>query len=311
MILELKTGSNDAGRRLDRILRKALPEHSLSLIHRLLRQGKVLVNEKTAKQDDRIPGDSVIKIKLNETVNHSKLLVNNNSYSTREMPEILWQESGIMVLNKPPGIAAHGKDSLDEIVNGYLSGKLPRSVSFRPGPLHRLDKGTSGAIAFSLTLEGARHFSRLLQERKIRKTYLAVVEGQIIKEAQWKNELARDKKMQKTLILDGKSTDKAKTAITSVKAVAYDNGYTLIEARIETGRTHQIRAQAAANGAPLAGDVKYGGRPVSGSSGRDGFFLHAWKMEFEGNLITAPPPESFVSLVSALFGQKAKGKITR
>jgi len=284
MTIELKAGPDDAGRRLDRILRKSLPDYSLSLIHRLLRQGKVLVNGKRADPDERIQPGMVIQVKSN--VNHNDKQVNKvkkTALPALPLPDILWRGSGIIVFNKLSGLASHGKDSLDTLVNAWLAGKLPDSLSFKPGPLHRLDRPTSGAIAFSENLEGARLFSRLLRERKVKKTYLAVVEGRVSENEEWQDELSRDTALKKTFA--GGKTDKTRNAFTAVKTLASNGSYSLIEARIATGRTHQIRAQAAAHGHPLAGDVKYGGHRIPG-----GFFLHAWKMELEEAPAGFPQP---------------------
>jgi len=322
MTIELKAGPDDGGRRLDRILRKALPEYSLSLIHRLLRQGKTLVNGKRADPDKRIEPGSVIQVVIRDNDSVSKDLTprhedtkgrKKNELSSSSVPRtigstclsemILWQGSGIIVFNKPPGLATHGKGSLDTLVKTWLDGKLPASLSFKPGPLHRLDKPTSGAIVFSETIEGARLFSRLLRERKATKTYLAIVEGRAVDEV-WQDELVRDTTAKKTFT---GGTASSKNALTTVKALASNGSFTLIEAHIATGRTHQIRAQAAAHGHPLAGDVKYGGHSAGG------FCLHAWKLDLNGHIagfpqpLIAPLPAPFQSRITALFGTHIAG----
>jgi 23S rRNA pseudouridine955/2504/2580 synthase len=332
---ELIAGKDDTGRRLDRILRKALPELSLSLIHRLLRQGKIRVNDQPASPNTRIEQGMVItinnvnhdantvnvnpvnlknKLVNNNMVNHKKSMVNKNN-SPAALPQILWRGSGIIVFNKPQGLSTHGPHSLDSIVNTYLSGALPCSLSFKPGPLHRLDKPTSGAIAFSETLEGARLFSVLLRERKLEKSYIAIVEGCIEKDELWRDVLAHDKKIRKTFVnANGATSPGAREALTTVKTLASNGEYSLIEARIKTGRHHQIRAQAASHGHPLAGDFKYKGLALPGSGKARGgaYFLHAWKITYIGrdipdgfpSVIIAPLPESFQSQISALFGAR-------
>jgi len=189
-----------------------------------------------------------------------------------------------MAVNKPAGLAVHGHDSLDDMVRSFLADKLPPSLSFKPGPLHRLDKPSSGIVVFSTSIEGARLFSSLMRDRKISKIYLAVVEGNVKCEEIWQDDLFRDKEKKKTFISHGDSGG-GKTAVTKVTPLAADGDYTLIKAEIATGRTHQIRAQAAFHGHPLAGDKKYGGKKFGNGSG---FFLHAWKLEFLEYVITAP-----------------------
>ncbi|MDR1869981.1 MAG: RluA family pseudouridine synthase [Treponema sp.] len=280
--MELITGENDNGRRLDRILRKALPDCPLPLIHRLLRQGRVTVNGKSAKAQDRPDSGAVIRIPSLKDKDAPK-----SAPAVRRLPppEIIWQARGLLAVNKPAGIAVHGSNSLDEMVRSFLTEKLPPSLSFKPGPLHRLDKPSSGIVIFSTSIEGARLFTSLLKERKVRKTYLAIVEGEIKNEEIWEDELVRDREKKKTFV--SPSNAAGKSAITKIKPLAVKDNFTLALAEIATGRTHQIRAQAASHGHPLSGDKKYGGR------GAGGFFLHAWKLEFLEYVIEAPPPEAF------------------
>ena len=205
---------------------------------------------------------------------------------------------------KPAGLAVHGFGSLDSMVRSYLTDKLSLSLSFKPGPLHRLDKPSSGIVVFSTSLEGARLFSLLMRERKVKKTYLAVVEGKIKTEEIWQDELVRDRETKKTYVSREKSCG-SKDAVTKVTPLATEGNYSLIKAEIATGRTHQIRAQSAEHGHPLAGDVKYGG---SRNSQMSGFFLHAWKMEFLEYSITAPLPSSAGSLPYRLYQSFSGGE---
>jgi 23S rRNA pseudouridine955/2504/2580 synthase len=340
-MIELTAAKDDDGRRLDRIIRKALPDYPLSLIHRLLRQKKILVDNEPATPNHRIKQGMVIRIiapaNHNNTqvnpdfVNHEKTTVNKKNprlQTPNPKPQtltpgpqppipILWQGSGIIVFNKPRGLSTHGSVSLDSIVNARLAeeGALPCSLSFRPGPLHRLDKPTSGAIAFSQTLEGARLFSALLREHKLEKIYIAIIEGRIEDEESWQDDLAHDKKMRKSFVKthppvpSPQSLVPIKEALTAVKTLASNDRYSLIEAKIKTGRHHHIRAQACSHGHPLAGDIKYGGHTLPGQSRGGEFFLHAWKIKFNESPdgfpqeITAPLPEAFQAQIETLFGE--------
>ena len=305
MPLTLIAAADDDRRRLDRILRKALRDLPLSAIHRLLRQGAVLVDGKKSDANYRVQCGQTITI-------NSDSGINTPSSPAPPLPcgdkaEILFEGAGLLILNKPAGIAVHGKKSLEEKALSWLSPKLPPSLSFRPGPLHRLDKPSSGIVAFSASLEGAHFFSALMQERKLAKQYLAIVEGIIKKEEVWEDSLARDHEKKKTFACE---TCCAKTALTKISPITSNLEYTLILAEIETGRTHQIRAQAAERRHPLLGDKKYGGRPLGSPKTPDdfGFLLHAWRMIFpKGSplpgIIEAPLPERFKKKLEEFFGE--------
>jgi 23S rRNA pseudouridine955/2504/2580 synthase len=207
------------------------------------------------------------------------------------------------------GLAVHGPDSLETRVRTYLAPKLSPSLSFKPGPLHRLDKPTGGIIVFSTSLAGAQRFSALLRSRSIRKTYLALLDGVLERDETWEDALVRDRERGKSFTADA-GDDDAKEARTRVYPLAHTgsdqrSAATLARLEIDTGRTHQIRAQAAAHGHPLSGDRKYGGRPQRG-----GFLLHAWMLELPGQALpelprrlTAPLPDHFRRRIRELFGE--------
>jgi 23S rRNA pseudouridine955/2504/2580 synthase len=301
---------DDDERRLDRILRKLLPDLPLSALHRLLRKGKITVNGKAAAPDERIRTGQVIEIpEIRGDFLEKDSNKKGKTSQTRQLPDgfikiIIYEGEGLLVLNKPSGLAVHGPDSLNEQVCTYLKPKLPPSLSFKPGPLHRLDKPSSGLIVFSTNLNGARLFSALLREQKIHKQYLAIVDGILKTDEFWEDALTRDYDKKKTYgagSLDGKNRD----ARTKVSVLAAAAGRSLILAEIETGRTHQIRAQAALHGHPLSGDRKYGGKRLPGEKG---FLLHAWKLEFKEPCLSVPArfeaslPDYFHEAIDDLFG---------
>jgi 23S rRNA pseudouridine955/2504/2580 synthase len=313
MPLQLIAAPDDDGRRLDRILRKALRELPLSAIHRLLRRGCVLIDGKAAAQGRRVKaGETITVPDTMSAARREKLTTEGASRHRLAFHEIIiFEGAGLLILNKPAGISVHGKDSLEDEVRAYLAPKLPRSLSFRPGPLHRLDTMSSGVIVFSASLAGARSFSALMRERKIKKQYLALVQGPLEKAEVWRDELERDREAGKTR-RSGKDSGESKTAggkiaLTKVTPLAKSAAATLILADIETGRTHQIRAQAAARGHPLLGDKKYGGKAIPGGQ----FLLHAWRMEFPPEcdsvprVVEAPLPGYFSAKIGELFGELA------
>jgi 23S rRNA pseudouridine955/2504/2580 synthase len=312
----LTAGIDDNGRRLDRVIRKAVPDLPLSALHRLLRKGRVLLDGKAADAAARVSAGQVIEILH---AGAPSALPGGPGASAVPEPSapplpLLFEGGGLLILNKAPGVLVHGRGSLEELVRRYLKPRLPPSLSFKPGPLHRLDRPSSGIIVFSTSLEGARRFSALIRERRLRKEYLAIVDGIIepretgITWITWIDDLVRDREAKKTLT-PGPGGEGSREALTRVRPLAQAGDRTLILAEIETGRTHQIRAQAAARGHPLSGDRKYGGRPLSG-----GFRLHALALEFPAEFpgetafpglpqrIEAPLPEAFRVKIRELFG---------
>jgi 23S rRNA pseudouridine955/2504/2580 synthase len=303
MPLSLTAGADDSGRRLDRVLRKFLRQTPLSAIHRMLRQGKVLVNGRSADADRRVLAGEIITVPYTEC-NENKGSKPKREKNILDTLEILFEGSGLLILNKPAGISVHGRVSLDNVIRSYLGRKLPPSLSFRPGPLHRLDRPSSGVLVFSAGLEGARLFSAMMRDGKIKKQYLAILEGNMEKTEVWKDELFRDTKSKKTFIENSCGNNsgqvKGKTALTKVTPLMTNKSCSLALLEIETGRTHQIRAQAASRCHPLLGDKKYGASPLSG-----GFLLHAWRLYLPlpfPSMIEAPLPENFKNKIHKLFG---------
>lgn len=257
-------GKNDAGKRIDKIIRKFLPDLSLKAIYKLLRTGDIRINEKKIKPEYRVSEGDTIHIftpLLGERGEKKK-----SSGPGLDTNSIVFENTHILIVNKPAGLLVHGgKESLEERVRVYLNDKTPDSLTFTPGPLHRLDRNTSGLITFSASLEGAREFSSLVQNHKLEKSYLALVDGTFTEREIWIDNLARDEKKRLTYACDtGKRAESLFIPLGSSK------NKTLALIHIKTGRTHQIRCQSALHGKPLTGDVKY-----SGSGQQEGYFLSA------------------------------------
>ncbi|MDR0663089.1 MAG: RluA family pseudouridine synthase, partial [Spirochaetaceae bacterium] len=176
-MLRLQAGTDDQGRRIDRILRKACKELPISAIYRLLRSGCVLLDGKTAKPESRIASGQIIEVRGlgMQPPSHSPVKSREKEGITRSFAvgreiAVLYEGGGILVLNKPCGIDS--QQELCALTRVYLEGKLPPSLSFSPGPLHRLDKGASGVMIFGVSLAGAREFSSLLRGGLLQKTYM-------------------------------------------------------------------------------------------------------------------------------------------
>jgi 23S rRNA pseudouridine955/2504/2580 synthase len=302
----LVLGKNDEGRRLDRVLRIALGGLPLSAIHKALRKGDIRVNGTKRDPKSHCAAGEVVEISgvlLGPDWNPS---IEPSSDPPPSLPIIL-ETPDLLFIDKPIGLLVHdGADSLESRVRRYLAPKLAPSLSFTPGPLHRLDRNTSGVIAFSKSIDGARAFSEALRDRRLSKTYITLLEGRLESAALWKDSLTRDAENRRSAVAPESSDPNEPTsqeALTEATPLASRGGFTLAAISLGTGRTHQIRAQAAAHGHPLAGDRKYGGHPCE-----QPYYLHAWRLSVSGialeglpSAVEAPIPYYFIEKLRELF----------
>lgn len=299
-----KTGSDDTGRRLDKVILRLLENKNAAQVFKLLRKNLIRVNDRKAKPDYKIEeGD---EIQVAEFLIEERKPENEKEISgTADFPfNILFKNENFLVLEKPYDInvqsASKEDESVDKIVSKYFSDSA--SISFRCGPLHRLDKKTSGILFFSQSLKGAHFFSEKIREHSLKKTYLAVLQGKVpSKVFHWCDYLSQTDETKpgfKTVKAYKSQTDAVslKKAITHVKPLSYgkislenvEYDLTLCEIEIETGRHHQIRCQSSFHGFPLFGDEAYGSVKIKNKKkfiSRD-FYLHAFRMEFSNEILS-------------------------
>lgn len=300
--VQYRTGKDDEGRRLDKVLRILFPDTPLSTFYSALRKGLIRINEKKVKQDYHIQKDDVVCVAEFLDFNRREIAdsaekqqEHKNSETILHTPYddlCIFRNEHLVFLNKPYDVPVHETASYKGMtLNQYVLKKYcpaGDSLSFTPGPLHRLDRKTTGIIAFSQSLNGARIFTELLKMHKVKKTYLTIVDGAVSDELSFTDTLLKNVDTgEKNTFHTVKVDAQGKIAITKVKPLAYGSykgkEITFAEVCIETGRTHQIRSQCAYHGYPLTGDASYGG------SHSDGFFLHAWKLEIsEPNALGLP-----------------------
>ena len=299
---------NDDGRRVDRVVRRFLPDIPLSAIYKLMRRGFIRIDGKKILPETRCRESSCLEIEIHtakasrpgraEDCRQEQALkeIPHNQRNHNIKPEniIILKTRDFLFINKPAGIPVHGDDSLCSVIPREKEAE--ESLSFRTGPLHRLDKDTTGIITFSRTLDGARWFSENLREKKIGKFYLGIIDGECGGKEIWRD-IFKDKK------------GGEKMMETDFFPVTSTEGKTLAVFRIHTGCKHQIRRQASMRGHPLSGDLRYGGSKLE-SGLRGGYFLHAFRLVFPDERpedlpekITAPFPERLEKASGTFFGE--------
>ncbi|MCF8332128.1 MAG: RNA pseudouridine synthase, partial [Bacteroidales bacterium] len=196
--------------------------------------------------------------------------------------DILYEDNHLIIINKKPGEIVQGDKTgdlpLSEKLKDHLKKKYNKPGNVFIGVIHRIDRPVSGAVAFAKTSKGLARMNQLVKERDVRKIYWALIEDQPENNSgTLVHYLKKDQKKNKSFAVDEK-TKGALYAELEYRFVAASNNYSLLEVELMTGRHHQIRAQLAAIGAPIKGDVKYGFKRLN----KDGrmIHLHARSLEF-------------------------------
>jgi 23S rRNA pseudouridine955/2504/2580 synthase len=323
--LEFNAGIDDNDRRIDKVLRNFIKDVPLSSIYKYIRKNLIKINNKKTTQDYRVKTGDVISIAafiindFSENQSESNNLQKNEETTLKKDLEIIFQNEDILILNKPYDVLVHGSDnSLDKQVENYykkINQNKSKSLSFTPGPLHRLDRKTTGLLSFSLSLNGARWFSENIKNHTIQKKYVSVVQNKLLHQEEWIDYIEKksdkdNSKFHKVEVSKLKENDEQKKCITKITPVKYgkykNKDITFVEIEIKTGRMHQIRAQAALHNHPLLGDTAYGGLKLEDFS--QDFFLHAKELIFPSenpiNLpktVNATLPQPFLEFTDKFF----------
>jgi 23S rRNA pseudouridine1911/1915/1917 synthase len=291
--IEILTGPEAAGRRLDSVLRDNAPQVSRAALQRAVSAGRCLV-------DGRVETRSAARIRSGQ-----RLVVELPEERASPAPEagaldVLWHDGRLLVCNKPAGLAVHPCPSCpgNTLVQRLLA-RFPRLAALegqRPGIVHRLDKDTSGLLTVALDERTRLALSAAFAERRVRKEYLALVSGFPPEEGDCREPVGRHPSIKvRMAVVPGEKGGRA--AHTSWKRLwsAPGGRVSLLAVRIHTGRTHQIRVHMAHLGHPLLGDALYASGAARAAAPRQ--MLHAWKLTFthphSGEVLrfVCPPPE--------------------
>jgi 23S rRNA pseudouridine1911/1915/1917 synthase len=273
------------GVRLDRFLVSVLPQHSRSQIQRLIKEGRVTVAGREARANQPVKRGQAVAVDVPEPVDPAP------QPEALELP-ILYQDSHIVVVDKPAGMVVHP-------AAGHASGTLVNALLHhvddlsgiggekRPGIVHRLDRGTSGLMVAAKNDAAHEKLSRQFHDREVEKEYTALVWGEVMAGRRIDAPIGRDPSNRKKMSSASARVRRSREAVTRiVGAEHFGRVFTLARVAIHTGRTHQIRVHLSAIGHPVVGDSLYGGvhRRVPGDlravTHLDRPFLHASKLVF-------------------------------
>lgn len=294
------------GQRLDNYLIRLLKGVPKSRIYRLLRKGEVRVNKGRVKADTRLKSGDIIRIAPIRTAQAQSSEMPGSQMRKRINDSILFEDDGLIVIDKPSGMAVHGGSGVSFGVIEALRADRPESKFLEL--VHRLDRDTSGCLMLAKSRAGLVNLQQQLQKNSIKKTYQALVKGRwpkgksTINAPLKKNTLSSGERMVKVDV-------EGKASVTHFKISQTFKQATLLEVRLETGRTHQIRVHCQFSGQAIAGDAKYGDTMFDQEMrafGLKRLFLHASSLVFRHPIsdvrieVNAPLPNDLNAILNKL-----------
>lgn len=302
----LTVDPDTAGQRLDNFLMARLRGVPRSVIYRVIRKGEVRVNKGRARPDTKLgPGDQVRVPPITQKVREEKPAPGSRVQGVMEAA-VVFENAEMLVVNKPSGIAVHGGSGLDFGLIEVLRAARPEARFLEL--VHRLDRDTSGLVMVAKKRSALRFLQEELRQKRIRKHYHALVEGEwpasvtSVEEPLLRFELANG---ERRVRVDAAG----KASKTLFRLLAVYQGYSLVQASPVTGRTHQIRVHSACCGHPIAGDDKYmddSGQKAFRAAGGQRLMLHARGLELalpgsgEPLALEAPYDAAFVDMIRRL-----------
>lgn len=321
---DLRITKNEENQRLDKFLLKYMNKAPKSFIYQMLRKKRIKYNGGKAQGNEMLQNGDSIRFYMAEETIRSFMEEKELTFAKRHFA-ILLEDDHIMVVSKPAGLLTHpengaDRDTLIDQVLYYLYEKgqyIPTLDSaFTPALCNRLDRNTSGIILVGKTLQGVQGLNEIIREKKMDKFYTTIVAGEIKEQGEITAFLSKDQSKNQVRIAEDEEgiVDGIKT-VTKYKPLAYENGYTLLEVQLMTGKTHQIRAHMEYMGHCVVGDRKYGDTAVNQAMkleyGLSNQFLHAGRIKFHheqeklvymaGKTIEAPLSPIFQKVLEGIF----------
>ena len=287
---EFTIGKNDAGQRLDRWLGKAVPLLPAALAQKYIRLKRVKVGGKGSQRDYRLREGDVLQLYINDEFFDAPR--EDNAFLSVFQPvlDIVYEDENLIVCSKRPGLLCHPDqgeyvNTLITHIQAYLYQKKEWSPrwenAFAPALCHRIDRNTGGLVIAAKNAEALRIMNDKIRDREISKYYLAAVVGKMTPPSgELRGFLLKDEAKKQVSVYQ-KPVPGGKSAVTRYRTLEVKGGLSLVECELLTGRTHQIRAQFAHAGHPLAGDGKYGRREDNKRLERKYQALWSYKLVFD------------------------------
>ena len=303
---------NESNQRFDKYLKKLLPNANTSFIYKMLRKKNITLNQKKASGNEIIINGDIVKLFFSDETfdkfsgGDDVFAEEYNGLKKLELKgiKIIYEDDDVLIVDKPANMLSQKAANTDISANERLLAYLIKSNSldfttfktFRPSVCNRLDRNTTGLLLMGKSLKGSQKLSEMLKNRSIKKFYRAIVIGEIRKPLTLEGFLKKDES-NNTVTITKEQNEGSSYIKTAYKPIKVNNGLTLLEVHLLTGRTHQIRAHLSSIGHPVLGDLKYGDNNSNSLWRKKGVghqLLHSYRLEFdEDNMVIAPVPEIF------------------
>ncbi|MCM1115667.1 MAG: RluA family pseudouridine synthase [Clostridium sp.] len=272
----------DCGQRVDRFIMKTFSKLPKSLMFKEIRKKNIKVNKKRCTPEQILNTGDKLELYLHDDVLEVKPLHYDFLKASTDL-DIIYEDSNIILINKPVGVLCHpdGKDYIDNIVarlKRYLYNKKewnPQDSSFTPALANRIDRNTGGIVIGTKNSQALKIINEKIKAREIEKYYLTVVHGKMNKQNEILTAFLTKNEKRNLVTITDKQVTGSKKIITEYTVLDYYSDASLLEIKLHTGRTHQIRAHLAHIGHPLYGDGKYGKE-----QGRYRQALYSYKLSF-------------------------------
>ena len=308
---------NEENQRFDKYLKKLLPNATTSFLYKMMRKKNIVINKKKVEGNEKLKAGDVVSIFLSDEtfekfhVNLEELKKEYDALKSLGLNgiKVVYEDHEMIVADKPYNMLSQKASDKDLSANEYLLGYMIKKgelsfeeyQTFRPSVVNRLDRNTTGLLLFGKTLHALQQLGEGIRERSIEKYYRAVVAGELKEELELKGYLLKDEKTNKVTFYK-EQVEGSDYIETGVKPIKINNGLTLVEIHLVTGKTHQIRLHLSTIGHPILGDMKYGDANINKkyyeSHKVNHQLLHAYRLEFpDGKVVTAEPAGIFEKLL--------------